>query len=441
MTATVETSAAAAGKPGYTPVAIVLHWLIAALLIFQVGLGLRMQHAQGPAKFAAFQLHKSVGITILLLTAIRLLWRWYRRPPHLVVTGWQRALAHGVHLLLYGLLLALPLSGWVIISSSRIEVPTLLYGTIPWPHVPGFATMAAATRDMWHSAAQFSHGALVKLLYGLFALHLAGALKHQLLDRDDEMARMVPGIRPGRWSDPRLIAIGLGMVLAAALGRQLLPIGPAAPAVVSAAAPAPTLAPAAEESAPASNEASEAASADAVPAAGIASQPAPEPLPQWAIAAGSSLQFATTWSGTAVNGGFKTFDGDIAFSPDQLAHSHVRISVATGSVFSGDSQRDETLKSAEWFSVPGFPAAMFVADRFSKTGKDRYLAKGTLRIKGITLPLSLPFSLKISDDKAVMAGTATIDRTAYKIGEGEFSGTDEIPASVRIDVLLNALHK
>ena len=94
----------------YSNTAIILHWLIAALLIFEVGLGLRMEDATGAAKFAAFQLHKSVGITILLLVAFRLVWRFKRRPPGLDASGWERLSAQVVHGLFYVLLFALPLS-------------------------------------------------------------------------------------------------------------------------------------------------------------------------------------------------------------------------------------------------------------------------------------------------------------------------------------------
>lgn len=441
MTPIAENPSEVAGEKRYGLAAIVLHWLIAALLIFQVGLGLRMQDARGPAKFATFQVHKSVGITILLLMAVRLLWRWRRKPPVLAVTGWERTLAYSVHLLFYGLLLALPLSGWLIISTSRIAVPTLLYGVIPWPHLPGFAQLEVPARDMWRSLGENTHVTLVYLLYLLVALHVAGALKHHFLDRKSDLARMAPGIRPGRLLDPRLIAIGLGVVLAASLGWQLLPIGPTgqphAVATPSVAGAAPTGMPVlAALSEPA---VSAAAGPDA--AASSAQAAVDQPVAAWAITQGSSLKFRTVWSGEPIDGGFKRFDGVIAFSPDHLDQSHVLISVNTGSVFSGDGQRDETLQSQEWFAVPSFPAAVFKADRFSKTGQNRYLAKGTLRMKGLTLPLSLPFTLTIDGDRAVMHGTASIDRIAYKIGEGEYAATTEIPAAVRVDVVVNATRR
>ena len=209
----------------YSTVAIVLHWGIALLLIFQLGLGFRMEAAEGPAKFAVFQLHKSVGITLLLLVAIRLLWRMTRTPPAIEARPWEKALAHAVHAVLYLLLFALPISGWIIVSTSRIVVPTLLYGTVPWPHIP----VPAGAREAWHTAGEFLHVNLVWVLIALFGLHLAGALKHHFLDRDGDIGKMAPGVKPGAWGDPRLLAIGVGVILPRGSGYAGCRSGPLAP--------------------------------------------------------------------------------------------------------------------------------------------------------------------------------------------------------------------
>jgi len=185
------------------------------------------------------------------------------------------------------------------------------------------------------------------------------------------------------------------------------------------------------EPAPADN-ATEAAKGDESAAA-----PAQEPS-NWAIGKGSSLRFHTSWSGAAIDGGFSGFDGTIRFSPDRLDTSRVEVKVRTTSIFSGDAQRDETLKSADWFDTGSHALATFTADRFRKTGPGRYVADGTLSIKGVSLPLSLPFTLDIKGDRATMRGTATVDRTAYKIGQGMFEATGEVPAAVKVDVAVIA---
>ena len=419
----------------YSTVAIVLHWLIAALLIFEIGLGLNMEDAQGSARFAVFQLHKSVGITILLLVLLRIVWRFRRRPPPLTARGWERALALVVHGAFYALLLALPISGWIVVSASKIAVPTLLYGAIPWPHLPGFAAMAADAKEVWNDVGEFIHVNLVNLLYLLVALHVAGALKHHFIDRDGDMARMAPGMRTGSWSDPRLVIIAVASVGAAALGLGWYNAGakdgetavrPPVAAVVPVDVPSATpsaATPLAEASAEPEAEATDAAEQE---------------VSSWAIQGGSTLRFRTTWSGETVAGGFSKFSGDIAFSPDKLDDSAVTVTIDTSSVFSGDSERDETLKGTDFFAVSASRNAVFKAERFRKTGAERYVADGTLRMKGVTAPIFVPFSLKIVGDEATMRGSATIDRLAYKIGEGEFASTAEIPAAVAVDIVVRA---
>ena len=416
----------------YATFTIILHWLIAALLVFEVALGLNMEDARGTARFAVFQLHKSVGITILLLVLLRIVWRFHRSPPPLTAIGWERYLAKTVHGAFYLLLLALPVSGWIVVSSSKIVVPTMLYGTILWPHVPGFATLAAEAKQAWYNTAKFVHVNLINVLYLLVALHVAGALKHHFIDRDGDMARMAPGMRTGSWSDPRLVVVGVVAVGALALG---LTWGSARKELAA----QPVTAPALDVDVPSAKSSSNvpAEEPSAAPVAEATAE-AEQEASSWAIQRGSSLRFRTTWSGEPITGGFTKFSGNIVFGPDALAESNVTITVDAGSVFSGDSSRDETLKGDDFFATGANRSAVFRADRFRKTGPDRYVAQGTLRMKGMTAPLSIPFSLNIVGDEATMRGSATIDRLAYKIGEGEYASTAEIPAAVAVDILVKA---
>ena len=189
---------------------------------------------------------------------------------------------------------------------------------------------------------------------------------------------------------------------------------------------APPVAPSATPSAGPWVEASEPAASEAAiaPEQGVSS---------WAIQPGSSLRFRTTWSGEAIAGGFARFIGDVVFGPEQLAKSAVTITIDTGSVFSGDSQRDEALKGDEWFASAANRDAVFKSGTFRKTG--------TLRMKAVSAPVSVPFTLRITGDQATMQGSATIDRLAYKIGEGEYASTAEIPARVAVDIMVRARRK
>jgi cytochrome b561 len=178
----------------YTRVAIGLHWLIAALLALNIAYGLQMERLRGPAELAVFQLHKSVGITVLILTLARIGWRLSHRPPayHPPLKGWEKWLSKGVHLGFYAIMLALPLTGWAIVSSTPITGPTLLYGVIPWPHLPVFPDLPVAAKHALQKPLRGSHHLLVRLTYALIALHLAGALKHALINRDAVLHRMIP---------------------------------------------------------------------------------------------------------------------------------------------------------------------------------------------------------------------------------------------------------
>ena len=183
--------------PRYTHVAQALHWLLALGLTAQVVLGLVMAHA-GLARmtqFKFYQLHKSIGITILIIALLRLLWRLTHRPPALQVDihPLEKGAAHGTHVLLYVLMIGLPLVGWVMVSVSPFNLPTVLFGVVPWPHIPGLASIA--NKPYWEGVAKWVHAYGAYLLIALVLLHAAAALRHHFLLRDDILARMVPGLR------------------------------------------------------------------------------------------------------------------------------------------------------------------------------------------------------------------------------------------------------
>ncbi|WP_374573059.1 YceI family protein [Phenylobacterium sp.] len=432
----------------YSTVAIVLHWTIAALIILQVALAGRMEGPASPQVFAIIQLHKSIGITVLLLSLARLGWRLVHRPPPETypLARWEKGLAHAVHWGFYLIMIGMPLTGWLMVSASKLPIPTLLYGAVPWPNLPGFAGMDAAAKHVWHEIGEVGHGVLAKGVWVLFALHVAGALKHQLFKPGEPvLARMAPGAVVGRWFDPRLIAIALGFVAVVAFGRLVTP-----PLAHTSAAPPPA-APAAEPEAPAATAepAAEAAPAEPEPApekaAPVEEKAAAAPQPAkpsaWAIAPGSTLGFSTTWGDQAIEGRFKTWSGDIVFSPDALDQSKVSISIDLSSADTGDTQRDAMLPSPDWFDAAGHPKATYAADRFEAKGGGRYVAKGKLTLRGVTRPLDLPFTLKIDGDKAAVSGVTTLDRTAFGVGQGEWQSTDQIPARVKVSVNLKATRR
>ncbi|MGE0407968.1 MAG: cytochrome b [Amphiplicatus sp.] len=189
------------GDDRYSTVAIALHWTIAILLIGQLAGGLYMvdlPKEEAPLKVQLFQLHKSFGVLILLLTMLRLIWRLTHKPPALpeAMAGWEKFAARATHIGFYILLIAIPLLGWAYVSAAPLRVPTVLFGVIPFPHMPFFEGLA--DRKEVAEIFEESHEIAAKLVILLLLLHVAAALKHQFVNRDDVLARMLPFIRKRR---------------------------------------------------------------------------------------------------------------------------------------------------------------------------------------------------------------------------------------------------
>jgi cytochrome b561 len=184
----------------YSRVAIVLHWTMAILIIGLFFVGLWMHEAihvkeTKAAAFSAYQWHKSFGLTVLVLTFLRLAWRFGHRPPPLPsgMKPWEAGVAKLTHWIFYALMLAVPLSGWAMVSASPFGLPTIVFGLFEWPHLPQFAEMA--NKDAAEEALKEAHELLAFAMMGLVILHIGAALKHHLIDRDDVLARMLPLLR------------------------------------------------------------------------------------------------------------------------------------------------------------------------------------------------------------------------------------------------------
>jgi cytochrome b561/polyisoprenoid-binding protein YceI len=415
----------------YSAAAILLHWLLAALLLFQLALGWRMEAlGQGAAAFTAFQLHKSVGIAILLLSLARLGLRLVVPPPApLPDKPVNLLLSKAVHWLFYLVMIGGPLSGWIIASTARIKVPTLLFGVLPWPHLP--------LGRAWHEPAEALHGALGWLLAGLFVLHVAGALRHHWL-REDLIGRMLPA----GWSQWRTQSIAVAAALAAlggafALG-QAQPFGakPAAPQAPGAAVPTATALPEPAPSPTATPTETPSAEPSEAPSEAVAM-----PAAVWQVEPGGRLSFRADYSGSPVDGSFKRWDASIKFSPDDLAGSSIRVSVDLGSVDTADADRDENLRSDGFFDVAAHPRAVFSSRAIRHRGGDRYEAAGTLAMHGASVPLTLPFTVTIDGSRANASGSARLSRTAFGVGSGQWADTGAIADAVAVNFRLKARKK
>lgn len=181
----------------YSTVAVILHWTIVVLLIWAVGMAWYSDRLEGAEKIAALQLHKPLGVTILLLTLVRLGWRLVNPPPPLSphLKAWERFLATAVHWLFYILLLAMPLTGWAMVSASKLIMiyPINMFGLFDWPALSFLTDLPPDQRKAAHDAFEWAHHLGAKIvIYGLIPLHVLGALKHQFIDKDNELARMIP---------------------------------------------------------------------------------------------------------------------------------------------------------------------------------------------------------------------------------------------------------
>lgn len=179
----------------YSSSAILLHWLIAAALAFQFGLGEALEHLpRGPKQLDVIQFHKTIGITILLLTLVRVAVRVATpRPRPVGDSGWAQRLASAAHLGLYAVMILAPLTGWLASSTGRLSVPIDMFGLFHWPAFPGMDSLAEASRHGLHEFGEETHGAIAKIGLLLFLLHVAGALRHQFLARQRMVERMMPG--------------------------------------------------------------------------------------------------------------------------------------------------------------------------------------------------------------------------------------------------------
>lgn len=210
----------------YTRVAMVLHWAIAAFIVFNLGTGFFMEGWPLPVRFVAVMLHASSGLTVLALTVARVVWRLFNSPPPYPadMKPWERHTAHLAHFVLYAAMVLMPVTGWAILSAhappgspgAAVEFsqrpalppgvkpgppPTLkLWNLVPMPMITPIQVIGAEPGGVgpqhqlhdefvdWHSVGGY-------LLLALLVLHVAGALKHQFIDHQPELDRMGVGRR------------------------------------------------------------------------------------------------------------------------------------------------------------------------------------------------------------------------------------------------------
>ncbi len=163
------------------------------------------------------------------------------------------------------------------------------------------------------------------------------------------------------------------------------------------------------------------------------------PVPTWSVdKAASHIGFTGAMEGQAFNGTFGRWDVQIAFDPNNLPASKVTATIDTGSAKTGDQTRDEALPTDDWFSIKVFPRATFTSRKIAAAGPGRYIAQGDLKIRNVAHPVALPFTLAISGDTAKMAGSLSIDRSVFGVGQGQFKTGDTVALKVQVNIAVTA---
>lgn len=386
----------------YGAVARTFHWLTALLILTAIPLGLYAESLPYDTSTALarkaqlFSLHKTLGVAAFFLAAGRILWALTQpRPaplhPH---RRTETLAAELVHWMLYISLLAVPLTGWVHHAATTGFAPILWPFGDNLPFVPKSEPVAEVASGM--------HWLFTKLMIASIALHILGALKHAVIDRDGTLSRMAfgtpAGSEAGHPRAPMLVAFTLF-----ALGTA---------AAVSLSAPPQTL----TETAPAPQ-------ADA---------PAPAAAGNWQVEAGT-LAFTVIQMGSEVQGHFPDWQAEITFDPAATTGNRVRVAIDTTTLELG-AVTDQA-RGPEFFDVAIHKQAVFEAEILpASTG---YEAKGTLTLHGVTVPVSLPFTLTLVPDTAQMTGSTTLDRRDFGMGTA-YTDESSVGFSVRVDASLSA---
>ena len=393
----------------YSSVAISLHWLIAIAMIGMIFAGWYMTDLPdgAPGQYFLYQTHKSIGITVLLLTVARIIWRLMNPPPPLPddMQAWEKAASHLAHLGFYGLMIVLPLTGWLYASVSvKLDVPTVLYGLISWPDMPfvdGLKTESAS------GVVNFIHSKLAWVTLALLAVHVAGAVKHEISAEEGVLKRMLPGLF-GKADAPQ--QPGRGTVTA---------FGSAAAVFVLIAGASPVMA--------------------ALSGTGGAVATQAAFTPNWAIDAdASSITFSGTHDGNPYSGTFGNWDAAIQFDPDALDAAEVRVTVATTSASASQKLYTDSLPSPEWFNTSAFPTASVEILNIAQATDGTYTSTARLTLKDLTVDAAFPFDLDITGETAHMTGQAVFQRTPLDLGQSSDPNADWVSEDVTVNVIVSA---
>ncbi|MEJ8560877.1 cytochrome b/b6 domain-containing protein [Yoonia sp. GPGPB17] len=384
----------------YGTVTKIFHWLTALFILTVIPLGAvanRLPYEtneQLAFKAQLFSFHKTLGVIIFAIALARIIWALTQTKPAALhpERKVETMLAELVHWLLYISLVAVPLTGWIHHAATEGFAPLMLPISQDLPFVPndeGVAKLFAGLHWVWS-----------KIMVAAILLHIAGALKHQIIDKDTTLRRM--------WFGTTDATIGTHQSsLTAPIAAVIIYIAATAAGAVSGLYTAK----------------SDVAAADLA-----------EVSSEWTVSDGE-IALTVTQLGSPVAGAFDEWTSAITF--DETATGilgNVETTIAIGSLQIG-SVTDNAL-GTDFFNVGSFPTAVFAAD-IRSDGDAGYVAEGTLTIKDITAPLSLPFTLVIDGNTAQMSGSVEIDRRTFSIGQS-MSDESNLAFAVTVDIAVTA---
>jgi len=396
-------------EAGYGWVAQWLHWVIAALIITQFVLA-QLAEAAGDEHRSVRQLgllanHKSVGITVLMLAIVRLCWRWGSTVPSLprAMPRWQVQASRVSHGLLYLLILALPMSGWLMSSASAYSVS--------WFNLFQLPDLIGASEPLKAQLLE-THHLLATALFAVASLHVLAALKHHFLDRNDVLRRMLSATSAGAF----VVILAAAVWATSGVGAEA---PPPAPMPLAAAQTAGPLEPG--EPKPPTAEQSE--------------------IAPWDIDYPASyIRFRAEQAGASFDGSWPDWHATVRFLPDRLPASSAEVEIHVAAVSTGDRDRDETILSADWFAAADFPTASFSCHDFAANADGTFTANAQLTIRDLTTPVSLNFTLatNAAGDRRILDGSTRLDRLAMQLGRGEWVSTTWVGQFVDVQVHVEA---
>lgn len=386
----------------YSLVARSLHWLVALLIFWAIVIGLVAKELPySPEKIQLFIIHKSVGITVLILSLVRLVWRFISPPPPLGLSSKQEKMAHLGHWGLYALMLSVPLSGWLL--NSAAGYPFAWFNLISVPHIPG---VEESSKYIFQSA----HN----LLYYVLAIMVLGHVLMLFLHRFAQGLDLLPRMLPNRAA---LSSMALVLVLAGLIGYTI------------------NTANTAYDNAELDRVAEKPVVMEKTIVKSVSKSTLWELVPTE-----KNFVFSGSYSGEAFNGQIKDFNPIIRFEPDAPESGSLDVTVETGSLTTFNKDWDNTLAGSQWFALKDYPTAHYRSNSIRVDG-DGYVASGELTLKGVTKPVDVAFQWEELNEKAIFKGSALLDRREFNIGSGSWARDDSVAFEVILDINLQLERK